>query len=148
VHRLKYKGGKGLGYYLGQQLGYLIAASGWYDAMDYVVPVPLHRSKLRDRGFNQSEIIGRGLSSVIDVPVNCNILHKVASTQSQTRKKRFMRWQNVESVFGIAEGVSLEGARIILVDDVITTGSTLESCGEKLLERGARVWIATIGVTV
>jgi len=148
VHRLKYKGGTDLGFFLGRQLGLVLSKTDLYSSIDYIVPVPLHRKRLRKRGFNQSEVIGMGLSSVMGIPVNPGILFKGSSTQSQTRKRRFMRWENVESAFEVSPGQDLKDMRLLLVDDVITTGATLEACASKLTEKGARVWIATIAVTV
>lgn len=148
IHRLKYKGGTILGYHLGRRLGQQLAESDHYSGLDYIIPVPLHHDRLRKRGFNQSEMIGMGLSSVMKIPVRSDVLRRVSSTQSQTRKRRFMRWENVASVFEVVPGLSLENKNMLLVDDVSTTGSTLEACSMKLIEAGARVWLATIGVTV
>lgn len=148
VHRLKYKGGIALGNYLGKQLGHHIRSSGHFCGLDYIVPVPLHKDRLKKRGFNQSEIIGHGISTVIEVPQRASILVRVSATQSQTRKRRFMRWENVESVFSVNISEEIRGKHVLLVDDVITTGSTLEACASRLIEQGARVWVATVGVTV
>lgn len=148
IHRLKYKGGTKLGYYLGCQLGNQLKDCKWYDHLDVIVAVPLHKERLRSRGFNQSEVIGMGLSSTMGIPLNNKWLQRISATQSQTKKRRFLRWQNVETVFQLTPGSMIEGRHILLVDDVITTGATLEACATRLTEKGASVWIATIGVTV
>lgn len=148
IHRLKYKGGTKLGYYLGCQLGYQLNDCTWYDQLDTIVAVPLHKERLRKRGFNQSEVIGMGLSAAMGIPLNNHLIQRMSSTESQTRKRRFMRWQNVETVFQLVPGSQIQGRRILLVDDVITTGATLEACTTKLTSEGAKVWVATIGVTV
>lgn len=144
IHSLKYKEKKEVGVYLGNMLGKEIRESPHFAGIDLIVPVPLHAKKQRKRGFNQSQIIGAGLSSETGIPLCTDVLIRITPTQTQTRKSRFLRWKNVESVFHITNPSVFENRNILLLDDVVTTGSTLESCAAKLLEcKGARVWIAT-----
>ena len=148
IHQFKYKGNTSLGFYLGAMLGRDIASSPMYEGLNYILPVPLHPKKERQRGFNQSEVIARGIASSISVPCCNNLLIRKQETSSQTRKSRFNRWQNVSEVFDTPNPTALEGKGILLVDDVITTGSTLEACTEKLLAiKGVKVWIATLAIT-
>ena len=148
IHQFKYKGNTSLGFFLGALLGRDIASSKMYDGINYILPVPLHPKKERQRGFNQSEIIARGIASSTFVLCSKELLIRKQETTTQTRKSRFNRWQNVSEVFDTPNPAALEGKGILLVDDVITTGSTLEACTAKLLAiKGVRVWIATLAIT-
>ena len=128
IHRLKYYRIKDIGPYLGEMYGVRLKNSDFLDGIDFIVPVPLHPSKKRLRGFNQSELIARGLSSISDIPINMNILRRAKRSSTQTRKSRVERWENVEGVFELQSGELTDGKHILLIDDVITTGSTIESC--------------------
>lgn len=148
IHQFKYRGNISLGLYLGAMLGRDIASSAMYKGLDYVIPVPLHPKKKRKRGFNQSEVIARGVASSTSVPCCSELLIRKQETSTQTRKNRFNRWQNVSDVFETPNPDALIGKSILLIDDVITTGSTLEACTEKLLAiKGVKVWIATLAIT-
>lgn len=143
IHNLKYSEKKEIGMYLGSMLGREILESPHFAGIDVIVPVPLHAKRQRKRGFNQSQLIGEGLTSATGIPLCTDVLIRITPTQTQTRKSRFLRWKNVESVFHIANPSVFENRNILLLDDVVTTGSTLEACAAKLLEcKGARVWIA------
>ncbi len=148
IHQFKYRGNTSLGFYLGGMLGRDIATSPIYKGLNYILPVPLHPKKERLRGFNQSEVIARGIASSISIPCSKKLLIRNQETSTQTRKNRFHRWQNVSDVFETPNPAELEGKSILLVDDVITTGSTLEACTQKLLTiKGVKVWIATLAIT-
>ncbi len=148
VHKLKYRGGQDLGRYLGRLLGRELLESPHFREIDCIIPVPLHARRLRQRGFNQSEAFGAGISEILGCPLNTEALIRRSATQTQTRKSRFRRWENVSGVFEFRED-GLSGARnLLLVDDVLTTGSTLEACSQQLLSgKNTRVWVATIGFT-
>ncbi len=149
IHRFKYKGFRDIGRFLGTIHGGELKKSVFYQGLDLVVPVPLHPNKVRKRGFNQSEVYGEGIAHSLNIPLVSKALLRTIPTASQTRKTRFRRWENVESVFHIPDSGVFENKNILLVDDVLTTGSTLEACAQKLLEiKGARVWLATIAITV
>lgn len=148
IHRFKYKGYREIGHYLGMQHGHELKASPYYQEINVVVPVPLHPAKLRKRGFNQSEVFARGLAESLGVPMDSKTLQRIIPTSTQTRKTRFRRWENVESVFHISNPEAFKNNNILLVDDVMTTGSTLESCARKILSiEGTRVWMTTIAIT-
>lgn len=148
IHQFKYRGNVPLGHFLGEQLGKTMKDSTMYAAIDCILPVPLHPSKERARGFNQSEIIGRGIADILNIPIYTDLLIRKQKTSSQTKKGRFKRWENVSAVFETPLPEALQHKGILLVDDVVTTGSTLEACAGKLLENeGVRVWIATLGIT-
>lgn len=145
LHLLKYKGDKTMGIYLGKLLGIELKNSV-FSQCDYIAPVPLHPKKERKRGYNQSEIIAKGVSFVTGIPVRPDLLFRDTFTTTQTRKSRFERFQNVENVFRF-ESMNIEESHnsILLIDDVVTTGSTLEACAVSLLKKkGIKVYIATV----
>lgn len=145
LHKLKYKNAKELGVHLGNRYGSLLSDHHYTEQFDLIVPVPLHKYKLRKRGYNQSECFGRGLSESMQLPLISNALTRVVDTGTQTRKNRLDRWYNVEQVFQVKHPESIEGKRVLLVDDVLTTGATLEACAQTLLNAGAtEVSIVTI----
>jgi ComF family protein len=149
IHQLKYKNKQDIGRYLGLRLGQYLADAAAYQGIDCIVPVPLHAKRMRERGFNQSNVIGSGLSEAMRIPMDTASLVRLTQTQTQTRKRRFTRWENVASVFELSTSHQLSHKHILLVDDVITTGSTIEACTQKLLSvEGVKVWVATLGVTV
>lgn len=148
IHGLKYKGRKETGRYLGMRLGQYLSEAPFFQKLDVIVPVPLHEKRMRQRGFNQSAVFGEGLSQALHLPMNTMALKRVAATTTQTRKRRFRRWENVESVFELHTPRHLENKNILLVDDVITTGSTIEACVLTLQAvKSIKVWVATIGFT-
>ncbi|MFD2999855.1 ComF family protein [Pontibacter toksunensis] len=145
LHRLKYKGAQELGEHLGQRYGSLLSDYSYPEQFDVVVPVPLHKYKLRRRGYNQSESFSRGLAEAMQLPHYNKALHRTIDTATQTRKNRLDRWQNVEQVFQVQHPEVVRGKRVLLVDDVMTTGATLEACAVALLAAGAtEVSVATI----
>jgi len=134
IHALKYKGIRELGNIMGKIYAGELKQSGFLNDIDIIVPVPLHPLKQRKRGFNQSEQICEGISSVTGLPVNTSVLKRIAFSDTQTNRSRYDRWLNVERIFGVSDYESLKGKHILLVDDVITTGSTIESCVTELLK--------------
>jgi ComF family protein len=149
VHNLKYKGIKEIGFELGKIYGSVLYYSGFTSGIDLIIPVPLHPSKKRQRGFNQSDIISAGLSQAAGLPVDVKILQRKVRSGTQTRKSRYERWANVEGIFNITDSQRLEGRHILLVDDVITTGSTIESCVNELLKiDGVKVSVVALAVAV
>ncbi|MDR4988087.1 MAG: phosphoribosyltransferase family protein [Bacteroidales bacterium] len=148
IHQFKYKGNTALGFYLGEMLGRDLRSSGFYEDIDCILPVPLHPKRERMRGFNQSEVIARGIAASMSVPCHPSWLIRKKATATQTRRARFSRWQNVAEVFETPSPELLVNKSVLLVDDVITTGSTLEACAQKLLAvEGVRVWVATLAIT-
>lgn len=148
VRRLKYNGRKDLGRHLGKLMGKEILSAPWFGDLQAVIPVPLHAKRLRSRGFNQSEVFAEGISAATGIPLNTNALLRTEATPTQTRKSRFRRWENVKNAFEVKEEMLDGASSLLLVDDVLTTGSTLEACASQLLAvKGVRIWIATIGFT-
>ncbi len=148
IHQFKYRGNLKLGVYLGRLLGLSIKKSPHYKDLHMMIPVPLHPEKARTRGFNQSEIICRGMSEVLQIPGRPDLLTRLEDTGTQTKKDRFRRWENVSKVFQVTDKTALKNQHVLLVDDVITTGATLEACAQRLLEvPGVKVWIAALAIT-
>ncbi|MBS4057110.1 MAG: ComF family protein [Bacteroidetes bacterium] len=128
IHELKYKGNREAGLFLGTEMGKKMAASALYQSVDVVVPVPLHPKKIHKRGFNQSEIIAHGIQEITSWPVSTDNLIRSVATATQTKKSRTARWENVKDIFLLQRPGDLAGKHVLLVDDVITTGSTIEAC--------------------
>jgi competence protein ComFC len=145
LHQLKYKGRKDVGIELGRQLGFKILSSVEKLGLTMIVPVPLHPKREKKRGYNQADMIARGISEATGIPNRNDVILRNVATQTQTKKSRIERWQNVENIFVIKDEKQIKNAHILLVDDVVTTGATLEACAQTLLlHKGVRVSIATL----
>lgn len=136
IHHFKYKGVKEIGNTLGELAAYELREKGFFEGVDCIVPVPIHKLKLKKRGYNQSHFIAEGIAKVLEIPADFDLIAKEINTESQTRKGRFKRWQNVDSSFKLQAGKipNYRAKHILMVDDVLTTGSTLEACGNELLQ--------------
>lgn len=133
VHQVKYKGNKELGIQLGQLMGDLLKRSGRFP-VDAMIPLPLFPVKEKKRGYNQSMLLCEGIRSQLPVPILNNVITRPEHTETQTKKGRIERWKNMEGKFVLTDPAAIVGKHILLVDDVITTGATLESCGSTLLK--------------
>lgn len=131
IHELKYKGNWEAGVFLGQQLGETIKNAPLFQGIDYLVPVPLHPKREKKRGYNQSMMIARGISEATGIPIGDKYLIRVVNTATQTKKSKEERFQNVKDIFQVCHTEELQGKHILLIDDVLTTGATLESCAHK-----------------
>lgn len=134
LHALKYEDQQALGEFMGKQLYESIANSSFFEDIDVIVPVPLHPNKIKQRGYNQSACFAKGISDASGIPVNTSILMRTGETSTQTKKKKFERWENVGSVFTLTDHSILQNKHVLLVDDVITTGATIEGCWQALKE--------------
>jgi ComF family protein len=143
LHELKYNNHPEVGVKLGKLYGKELKESDVSD-FDLIVPVPLHDARRRKRGYNQSAKFAEGLSQSLGVSWDESISMRTSSTATQTRKSRDERWKNVKDVFAIRHSDHIEGKRVLLVDDVITTGATLEACGQQLINYGCTLSIACI----
>ena len=138
LHALKYQGVQEIGLLLGQWYGETLREHGFQSSFDHIVPVPLHAAKKRQRGYNQSESFARGLGQALQMPVSERVLSRQVNTSSQTHKTRDERWQNVAHVFQVNQPAGIHDQRVLLVDDVLTTGATLEAGALTLLKAGCR----------
>lgn len=145
MHQLKYRGHPEVGVLLGQYYGHQLKDCPPYNSVDCIVPVPLHPRKQHKRGYNQSAKFAQGLADTMNVPAWHGAMVRTSYTDTQTKKSRIERVDNVERVFDVAWTNKLTGKHVLLVDDVVTTGATLEACANILLELpGTRVSLATI----
>jgi ComF family protein len=149
IHNLKYKGIREIGYELGRIYALSLKSSGFTSDIDLIIPVPLHPAKKRIRGFNQSDSISTGIADITGLPVDTNSLARTTVSATQTRRSRYERWTNVEGIFCVTYPEMIRGRHILLVDDVITTGSTIESCANELLKvEGVRVSVVALAFAV
>ncbi len=145
IHNIKYKGLKELGFETGKRFGQILSETMEFRNVDVVVPVPLHPRKLKKRGFNQSEWIALGMAEALQKPMSGNNLYRRVFTSTQTKKNRFERFKNVDGIFAVNNTEQFQGKHILLIDDVVTTGSTLEACAVELLKLTAtKISIATL----
>jgi len=136
LHTLKYKNQPELGIRLGVMYGDRILSTSLANTFDLIIPVPLHPSRKRKRGYNQSAKFAEGLSQSLGIPFSDDILERTVKTETQTRKSKLNRWQNMTDVFRVKNIEAVRDKNILLVDDVVTTGSTLEACGNYLVHAG------------
>lgn len=145
LHQFKYKKFTEVGIELGTLYGKELKKSPPYNTCDYIIPVPLHKSKLKKRGFNQSAVFAEGLSQSMGVPALSDNLVRLVATETQTKKHAYERYQNTSEIFQLTQPEQLKDKHVLLVDDVITTGSTLEACiGAIQKAENVKVSVATI----
>ena len=145
MHQLKYKGSREIGVKLGLLFGSDLIKSKPYREIELLIPVPLHPKRERKRGYNQSAEIGQGMSTAMGIPLLNGTLIRNHYSDTQTHKGRFERWENVRELFCVQKPELLAGKHLLLVDDVVTTGATLEACASEVLKiSGTTVSVATI----
>lgn len=145
MHQLKYKNRPEAGYRMGELYAQTLKYSSSWTIPDIIIPVPLHPDKLKKREYNQSESIARGMASVLEIPVISDNLLRIENTKTQTKKSRFERYENLANGFMCLDQYVLRNKHILLVDDVVTSGATLEACSITLLEiEGVEISIAAI----
>ncbi len=143
LFQLKYKSNKDVGLFIGKQMGALLAASERFSSIDALVPVPLHPQAHNKRGFNQAALICEGIGQVWHKPVLTGAIARTKHTSTQTKQTRAERWDNMENAFTIKDPTSINGKHLLIIDDVITTGATIEACGKTLLTiKNVRVSVA------
>jgi len=148
IAEIKYKGNRNLGEWIGIHLAKDMISSGFFQGIDFVVPVPLHRSKEKKRGFNQAERIAQGISQTTKIPLETNNVFRKKANTSQTKKGVFDRWKNTLNLFQLRDPDLFKEKHILLIDDVLTTGSTLEAVAQSLLKsQGVKISILTLAIT-
>ena len=146
MHQFKYKGNKELGLQWGRMMGEQIKKSGRFE-VDALVPLPLFPAKEKRRGYNQATILCNGMAESMGIPVLDNIIIRPQHTETQTKKGRIERWKNMEGKFVLTKPEAIRNKHILLVDDVVTTGATLEACGDELLKaENIKLSLATLCV--
>jgi ComF family protein len=145
LHAIKYQDQKELAKFIGNLYAEELKADHAIEEVDVIVPIPLHRKKLKSRGFNQSEWFAKGLSEGLGKEIESTKLQRVIDTKTQTRKKKYERWENVEGIFELNEPETFYGKHVLLVDDVITTGATIEAAWMALKKvEGLKLSVASI----
>jgi ComF family protein len=143
----KYRGNIHLGKWIGSYIAKDLLASGFFEGIDFIVPVPLHTKKRKRRGFNQSEILSRSISAISGVPMETNNLYRGKANISQTRKGIYERWKNTQGIFDLKDAELFKNKHILLIDDVLTTGATLEACAQALLKsKNIKISILTLAI--
>jgi ComF family protein len=149
IVQLKYKGNKQIGFYLGQLLGNFLIKCDRFKQVDGLVPLPLNPRREKNRGYNQATMLCNGISSVLKKPVIEKAVVRSVYTETQTHKGRISRWENMDGIFEVKNPSALENKHILLVDDVVTTGATLEACGSEILKvPGTTLSVATLAYTI
>ncbi len=149
LHRLKYRGQRQIGLILGTQFGAWLRQQPFWQEVEAIIPLPLHPTKEKKRGYNQSALLAQGISDATGLPVLIDVVQRLRPSASQTRKSREERWLNVAGIFAVKDGTAMAGRHVLLVDDVLTTGATLEACGQTLLEAGAeKLSLAVLAVAM
>ncbi len=146
IHSFKYRGKYEIGMMLGEMFAADLKTSPYFNNINTIIPVPLHWTKLKTRGFNQSEVIARGMAKQMNAQIENDVLIRRFATDTQTKKSRLKRVENVQGKFGIQNPEKIAGKHVLLIDDIITTGSTIEECANILLSVDeTKVSIASIG---
>ena len=147
LHQLKYGGQKGIGAIMGRYMAAELLESGFFEGVDVILPVPLHKKKQQIRGYNQSEWIARGIAAVTGISIDTESVVRRKNTETQTRKSSLERWENVEGIFELHHAQSLTGKHVLIVDDVLTTGATTVECASCLTGiEGIRISILTLAI--
>ena len=145
LHAIKYKSNKELAVLVGKWYAEDLKTNSIISKANFIIPVPLHRKKYKQRGFNQSEEFAKGLSDGLQIPLNTSVLQRSEFTSTQTKKNKYERWENVEDVFQLISPEEFKNKHVVLVDDVITTGATIEACCQ-LLQQIEGIQISVLGI--
>jgi ComF family protein len=147
IHNLKYKGYEDIGLFLGKWFGHELASVEDYSAIDVVIPVPLHKKKQRKRGYNQVAKFGAQIALALNADYIDNVLIKTTNTKTQVFKKRIARWNSDNEIFTIKNDELIDGKHILLVDDIITTGATIEACANILTKaKNVKISVASMAI--
>jgi len=149
IHQLKYKGHKDIGVYIGKLYGKELRKTALFSTVDFVIPVPLHRKREQKRGYNQSLVFAQGIAESLNAKCDNKTLVRIYSSETQTKKSRFARWENVKEIFSITDKTTFADKHVLIVDDVITTGATIEACAQTLKDiEGITISVAALACTM
>ena len=147
IYELKYRNQPEIGEVMGRMMARELQSTGFFDGMDAIVPVPLAKKRQRQRGYNQSVEIARGVSAVTGLPIYNKVVRRTVFEGSQTNKGRWERNENVEKVFELADDDNIDGKHLLIIDDVVTTGATVIACAKELVRAGdVRVSVLALGL--
>lgn len=147
MHNFKYRQNRSIGEFLGKMMARDLLEDGFFEGLQVILPVPLHAKKEKLRGYNQSAVLAEPIASLTGMELSTANLRRSIFSQTQTRKSRFARWLNVESIFEVKDPEAVRGRHVLLIDDVITTGATIEACANRLLSiEGVQVSLLTLAV--
>jgi ComF family protein len=147
LHELKYKGNKEIGVIMGRYAAAELLHSPDFCSIDVILPVPLHPKKYAKRGYNQSDLICKGIAEVLEKPVDYTNLRRIRENTTQTKKSVYDRYLNTENLFKLKDKSAFQNKHVLIVDDVLTTGSTLESCIKALLDTpGIKISVFTLAI--
>ncbi len=148
MKQLKYHRHAQTGLILGAMLGHQLSNAPQFDDVSVIIPLPLNEQKLHQRGYNQAALIAQGITEVWPKPYNDTALSRSIFTQTQTKKNRISRFENMEDVFVVNDSAALKGQHVLLIDDIVTTGATLEACGLQMLTvSDIKISFATVACT-
>lgn len=149
IHEIKYKNNPDLAIYIGTLCGKEIKKNKAFQNIDLIIPIPLHKNRLKTRGYNQSLLIAQGISKTVNRPINDSALIRKIDNPSQTKNTRLERWKNTSEIFEVVDSSIFENKHILIIDDVITTGSTIDVCAKLILEcTGSRISVYCVGSTI
>ncbi|MCL2329005.1 MAG: ComF family protein [Bacteroidetes bacterium] len=148
LHVLKYKGNKNVGIFLGELFARQLQATDFMTGIDCIVPIPLHAKRERTRGYNQSKILAQGIANITSLPLCATAVERSVNTETQTKKNKEERKQNVANIFTVTNPHLLQNKHILLLDDVITTGATTISCADAILNQVPNVRISIAGLAL
>ena len=147
IYELKYKNHPEIGEVMGRMMAKELQPSGFFDGIDAIVPVPLAKKRQRQRGYNQSVEIARGVSAITQLPIYNKVVRRTVFEGSQTNKGRWERNENVEKVFQLADDDNMDGKHLLIIDDVVTTGATVIACAKELVKAGnVKVSVLALGL--
>ena len=148
IYGLKYRGHPEIGVSMGRMAAGEFMTAGFFDGIDMIIPLPLARKRMRERGYNQSEAVAKGVSEIAGIPINTRVVKRMRFNGSQTSLSRWGRLDNVENMFKLIDGNGIEGKHILLVDDIVTTGATIIACAKTMVQvKGLKLSVMTLGFT-